>query len=223
MSTFILFHAAYTKHVSTAMVSRSVSVASDVPLFTHMSAYRLADKSLKILEHLARRGSVWPEACGAAIKDLRTQLTRNPSNKLRDTGADRPDRSSTSPYDNTTSVASPHVIARTLSQTTIPVLGEPSPERIVGVGTDVRPSNHPDTRIAANLDHMSVLADTGLNVQTSGDNLSIPPLGDMSHNGLALDQSFQFSGNDNQDPFAGFDIPFWLGQDQYAGMINEWS
>jgi len=27
----------------------------------------------------------------------------------------------------------------------------------------------------------------------------------------------------NADPFAGFDIPFWLGQDEYSGMVNEWN
>jgi hypothetical protein len=223
MSTFILFHAAHTKHVSTAMASRSVSVALDLAPSTHMPVYRLADKSLNILEHLARRGSVWPEACGAAIKDLQTQLTCNASNNLRDTGADRPDRSSISPYENTTSAASPHVIARTPSQATMPISGGLAPERIIAVGTNTRPSNPPDARTATNLDHTSVLADTSLNVQTNEDTLSIPPLGDFSHNSLALDQSFQLSSNDNEDPFAGFDIPFWLGQDQYAGMINEWS
>ena len=26
---------------------------------------------------------------------------------------------------------------------------------------------------------------------------------------------------DAMDPYAGFDIPFWLGQDQYWDMVNE--
>ncbi|OAG11281.1 uncharacterized protein CC84DRAFT_1079410 [Paraphaeosphaeria sporulosa] len=212
MSTFILFHAAYTKHVSTAMVSR------------------LADKSLRVLEHLARRGSVWPEACGAAIKDLQTRLTRNTSKRIWESGVIRPESSTPSPYDNATSVASPHVItSHTPTQTTIPTLSEPAQEHIVA---DATPTHRPGARVTAtgrisrgsyDLDNISVPADTGSYVQTSDNNPNIVPLGDFSQNGLTLDQSFPFSSNDDHDPFAGFDIPFWLGQDQYAGMINEWS
>jgi hypothetical protein len=29
------------------------------------------------------------------------------------------------------------------------------------------------------------------------------------------------SAGDTMDPYAGFDIPFWLGQDQYWDIINE--
>ncbi|KFY31346.1 hypothetical protein V493_01186 [Pseudogymnoascus sp. VKM F-4281 (FW-2241)] len=35
---------------------------------------RLVDRALKVLEHLALRGSVWPNACAIAIRDLRAQL-----------------------------------------------------------------------------------------------------------------------------------------------------
>lgn len=197
-----------------------------------MTSYRLADKSLRILEHLARRGSVWPEACGAAIKDLKTHLTRNTSTKIRDSGFDRPEKSTPSLCDNTTSAASPHVIAHTPSQTTMPTPGELAQENNLAVGTVTTHSHYPGAQSAAtgrtsresyNFDNMSVPADTGLNVQTTDNNPNITPLVDLSYNGLTLDQSFQFSSNDSQDPFAGFDIPFWLGQDQYAGMINEWS
>ncbi|KAL5442322.1 hypothetical protein PMIN05_004080 [Paraphaeosphaeria minitans] len=228
MSTFILFHAAYTKHVSTAMVSRSVNVSLNIVHPAHILVYRLADKSLRVLEHLARRGSVWPEACGAAIKDLQTQLTRNTSKKIRESGVTKPGGSMPSPCDKTTSAASPHVIAHTPSQTTTPILSEPAQERIF---IDATPAHLPGTRVTAtgrmpresyDLDNMSVPADTGPYVQTRDSNPMVP-LGDFSQNGLTLDQSFQFSSNDNHDPFAGFDIPFWLGQDQYAGMINEWS
>ena len=31
--------------------------------------------------------------------------------------------------------------------------------------------------------------------------------------------AYQF--NDMADPFQGFDIPFWLGQDNYAGWLGE--
>jgi hypothetical protein len=41
---------------------------------------------------------------------------------------------------------------------------------------------------------------------------------DQDINGL-----LSFSAESGVDPFAGFDIPFWLGQDEYAGLVNEWS
>lgn len=42
------------------------------PIF--LTAYRLVDRALEVLEHLKLRGSVWPNACAIAIRDLRAQL-----------------------------------------------------------------------------------------------------------------------------------------------------
>ena len=56
MSAFIVFSAA-----SEHQVPRKV-------------ALKLADKSVRILEHLALRGTGWPEACITAIQNLRSRL-----------------------------------------------------------------------------------------------------------------------------------------------------
>lgn len=42
------------------------------PIF--LTTYRLVDRALEVLEHLTLRGSVWPNACAIAIRDLRAQL-----------------------------------------------------------------------------------------------------------------------------------------------------
>lgn len=191
--------------------------------------YRLADKSLDILEHLARRGSVWPEACGAAIKDLQTQLTRKSSQMIGNGGIPRAERSIPSPYENAADT-SPHVVAHTPTQAPVSTLEEPAQE--YGIAHTI-PAHRSGARMATtrpasrepySFEHASVPVDTGFNVQTNDQNADIPPLGDLSHNDLMLDRSFQLSSyHDDQDHFAGFDIPFWLGQDQYSGMINEWS
>lgn len=38
------------------------------------TAMKLADRSLEVLEHLARRGTNWPEACSVAINNLTSKL-----------------------------------------------------------------------------------------------------------------------------------------------------
>lgn len=40
-------------------------------------AVRLSDRALEVLSHLTLRGSVWPNACAAAIRDLRAKLDTN--------------------------------------------------------------------------------------------------------------------------------------------------
>jgi hypothetical protein len=51
--------------------------------FARDTALRLADRSIQILQHLALRGTNWPEACIVAVQNLTTRLrdgsTRNPT------------------------------------------------------------------------------------------------------------------------------------------------
>ncbi|CAI6340693.1 unnamed protein product [Periconia digitata] len=206
MSTFILFHAAYAKHVSTAMVTR------------------LADKSLKVFEHLARRGSVWPDACGAAIRDLQSQLTRTKNNTANDADLNKNTPSTPSPHDRANSIPWPHVVGRTMSHTVVPT--PLAQEHNVLIGTDVADSVRTDTRSAGpEPESMNLFnpENTSMPVNTSFINPlndDVLPLGHFSHNELTFQQSF--SNNDDQTFFDGFDIPFWLGQEQYSGMMNEW-
>lgn len=167
------------------------------------------------MEHLARRGSVWPEACGAAIRDLQAQLTLNVSGKSTESHAAVREPSSPSPYNMTyphstqmpnathlSSDASPHVVARSLNQVTGHPHGTYRQEGLTACDTG-------DGSVA------------NLNVQFNSLNSSAPPVDDSSQVGSG--RGLEAWNGDEQDEFSGFDIPFWLGQDQYSGMVSEWS
>ncbi|RQM04953.1 hypothetical protein DH86_00003880, partial [Scytalidium sp. 3C] len=66
MSAFIMLYAANEDQVS------------------QDAATRLADKSLGILKNLDSRGTAWPRACAAAIRDLRGQLIEKKASKPPD-------------------------------------------------------------------------------------------------------------------------------------------
>lgn len=46
-----------------------------------LTVYRLADQSVDVLKHITLRGGVWPNACAASIRDLSRHLNK-PSKKL---------------------------------------------------------------------------------------------------------------------------------------------
>jgi hypothetical protein len=58
MSTFVVIFAATEKHLS------------------HKIAFGLADRSIEVLQHLALRGTSWPESCIVGIKNLVARLRR---------------------------------------------------------------------------------------------------------------------------------------------------
>ena len=60
-------------------------------------------------------------------------------------------------------------------------------------------------------------------VVESQPDFAVPQWCDYMQANLNFASTVPFGGDDGSDPFSGFDIPFWLGQDQYSGMINEWS
>ncbi|KAH8588339.1 fungal-specific transcription factor domain-containing protein [Bisporella sp. PMI_857] len=55
-------------------------------------AIRLADRALEVLKHLTLRGTIWPNACAVAIRDLRAQLInrRNRSRHTNDNSRSTP-------------------------------------------------------------------------------------------------------------------------------------
>ncbi|CAO2655831.1 Nn.00g046340.m01.CDS01 [Neocucurbitaria sp. VM-36] len=192
ISTFILFYAAHAKHISQNTVMR------------------LADRSLEILQHLSRRGSAWPEASAAAIRDLRARMinrdaaaqTQHQSgiNPTFTDGDDLPlshDFPKPSPHNASFPIEAP--IAR-------PVTGriEENMSPIIG------PTSAPgfdltfDNRAQNDLHRDPILFD----------------LGDYDWN-KAMDASASVGQNniDNSiDPFSGFDIPFWFEQGQHWDM-----
>ena len=248
MSTFILFHAANNQHASEATVSRYVAIHRSC-CFLHTHTFgRLAERSLDIFENLSRRGSVWPEACAAAIRDLRSQLMRKGNIGATDVGTKTVDKSKDSlrsqthlrassdrnvPYGR--SATSPHVISHPSEQPTpcLDLAGMRDPSTTSNM--DLTSSNQANVQFpwSAGLEHFPQQPEN-LDGSLGGPDLSDPSqsnnpnrsaihLQDFAQNGIGIDRHIPLPNDDGLDPFAGFDIPFWLGQDQYSGMVNEWS
>ncbi|KAF2004059.1 hypothetical protein P154DRAFT_459757 [Amniculicola lignicola CBS 123094] len=233
MSTFVLFHAAHSKHLSQATASR------------------LSDRSLEILKHLSDRGSVWPEACAAAIRDLKIHLLPKPTSPSTDIAA------------HLTTPGSQHSHRPSMSRqqpTQLPSIPFESSSSHIPDGLangTIAPESSSATQYAGQTygPHTSALTlnrtmgsrNTGLTGHSQPDRAPVSQSDNQSgyagHNTTNEhpDQSFEnFDWNlhlpapaglsedlplpgDGADLFSGFDIPFWIGQDQYSDMVNDWS
>ncbi|KAH7125226.1 fungal-specific transcription factor domain-containing protein [Dendryphion nanum] len=233
MSTFVLFHAANTKEV------------------TQHVASRLAVRSLEVLDHLSRRGSVWPSACATAIRDLRNQMMKSAQNP---TGNINPKSSMSTldgmehqaPISNITqpepngsesvadSSTSPHVIEHRFDRSaaaTAPSLNSNMPRtaqssvnshsKDLGVRGIVN-SKEPILSESPNGSGPSLHPHNTVTLDQSETNAEAAQWNDFMRTGATFDQSMTLGGGEGLDPFSGFDIPFWLGQDQYWGMVNDW-
>ena len=120
-----------------------------------MTFCRLTDQAIEILKHLAARGSIWPSACAAAVRDLSSRLTQ-------------PAESSN---------------------------GAATAAAMNGAGpSDLSSLSH----LGYNNDE-TVLQPGGLNALA---NIPLPMPWTTTH----------VSGNLSNNPFEGYDIPFWMGK-----------
>lgn len=145
----------------------------------------MADRSLEILYHLSRRGSAWPDASITAIQDLKARLLDGKSAKPTQTQGEESERLNEGGHDFASGL---HPVDTSYStrQTLTSVTNFYTP-----VGTD-----------SQNIDVDPRMANTA---DIEWDNL-------MANN-IFVDQCVE--GYDNLDLFSGFDIPFWLEQNQY--------
>lgn len=60
-------------------------------------------------------------------------------------------------------------------------------------------------------------------LRTSEATSGFPPWEDYTQGNIGFGGILPLPEADGLDPFSGFDIPFLLGQDQYSGMVNEWT
>lgn len=156
-------------------------------------ARHLADNSVEILRHLALRGSVWPNVCAVAINDLFLRL-------LLDSTVNTPQ----SPSTDTNRVAQPR--------------DNHPPQNADSDILHQNMTNHHDNSQLSNgvvttneqenlLNHaMNV---TGPSILTSDQQLPIPWLS-------GADAAAATSNN----IFEQFDIPFWMGDDQYSSLLD---
>lgn len=183
------------------------------------------------------------------IRDLRAQLMQKANNASADAGSNRaemsnrPSDSSAFPHSgfhpNTPAVismrSSPHVISQSPGQTLPHSEGGSTQKPNTAPSVDVTCSDQANVQFhwTAGLEHFSQqpqnvevgLGAPGitLSLQPSEPYLGTLPLSDLTQSGLGLGQDIPLQNDDCLDPFAAFDIPFWLGQDKYAGMVDEWS
>lgn len=208
--------------------------------------HRLADKALDILHHLARRGSVWPEASATAVRELRDRITQRAS---RHSGPDPPSVASyeTNARPDRVSVpaapSQPHCASNSGLE---PIRTEHSNEQHRSTSSMGLPQEHGDscaTHSAARgltpFTNASMQAsgvpsavdnEPGYNATTfapnSNTNTPVFDFGSSDWSGfLQTSDTFEASAQlpqvDNMDPYIGFDIPFWLGQDQYWDMLHD--
>lgn len=204
--------------------------------------HRLADKALDVLHHLARRGSVWPEASATAVRGLRDRITRRPARppgsndppKERETRTERaPGGPAVSRHYTSSSGLAPQPTepaaeaGRTTSSTGL--LKEatdaygaqstagglnPHDDRFLQTMNAVpAPENVQSFNIASTMSHQSMsggVFDFGNSEWT-----------DVMQASDAFDSSIALQQADSVDPYIGFDIPFWLGQDQYQEMLQD--
>jgi len=156
-------------------------------------ARRLADDSVEILRHLALRGSVWPNVCAVAINDLFLRL-------LLDSTVTTPqsptiDTNHSDEGHNLVSSQTPgsNLLYRSVSN--LQNNGRPSAEsRTFGVGNDF-----PDPTMS-----MTESIPPALDPQ-----LPIPWLSGTDAAATTTDNIFE-----------QFDIPFWMGDDQYTSLLD---
>lgn len=197
---------------------------------------RLAEQSMDVLKYLALRGSAWPNACAAAISDLRKHLHK-PHEKRRSGPAaayqsetratasqppeqDGQDRDIRHRHDMAgirVSEAPGHAPTPSLSS---------AEQHYQGSAHTMGPAlNNPDT-FNAPYAPMQVpytpLTSTHVMTHYDGYDNGIP-ISDTSVDGLYYgdvatnDTLFDIN---NMELFEGFDIPFWLDDDQYSSFLG---
>ncbi|OAL06411.1 hypothetical protein IQ06DRAFT_78932 [Phaeosphaeriaceae sp. SRC1lsM3a] len=190
ISTFILFYAANNNHLLQETVAR------------------LADRSLCVLQHLARRGSAWPEASATAIRDLRARMAKSSHARLPSQQENNRRESVQQNHGAavTTSTASTaQNVSRANNDAEYGLLGIEQPDGV-----------------------SSIVADENVHSeQQSVPNITLAT-GPASSNDVF--SGYQLPGEERDiinfdalDPFSGFDIPFWLEQDQNWDIFQDFS
>lgn len=210
---------------------------------TWLIVYRLADKALDVFHHLSRRGSVWAEASATAVRELRDRITRRPTryHEVNSTSSEvdgrtgrvtEPNISAPHHYTSSSGITPqpseiPGDPGRTTSSTGLPhdsiesfvtqsVVSGPS-------GASNRPSQatHPASLLESARPLNAVPALPYQNTNTPVFDFGNSEWNEFLHASETLDPSIPLSQGDGMDPYIGFDIPFWLGQDQYQDMLHD--
>ncbi|KAF2830534.1 hypothetical protein CC86DRAFT_162661 [Ophiobolus disseminans] len=209
ISTFILFYAASNDQLSPKVV------------------IRLAERSLQVLQHLARRGSAWPEASAAAIRDLRSRMIERQDNTLPT--VHEPIASSVG-LSGSLNHSHQNAHGGTTDTATLAPESPPHTESIADYG--LSGTGH---TIDQTLDGVASTGGDVLSWQSQSEDIAA-----QRHRNNTLDvdltafnsvlqgdqpfhQGFGTGNVDALDPFSGFDIPFWFEQDQHWDVFQDFN
>lgn len=186
-----------------------------------LTVVRLAEQSIAVLQHLARRGSAWPEASAAAIRDLRSRMMRRPVDNAKkgqsDTAENIAQRQRRTSPDSI--AAAPHYTAP-MAEAPIVALGDPG----YGLAVIEQPEQgYPFGPLRAAGDMQ--LHGSSLDDLRQQDSLYVSEDATFSR---FLDSHLESRGDntgylDLLDPFSGFDIPFWFEQDQHWDVFQDYN
>lgn len=192
------------------------------------------------MHHLARRGSVWPEASATAVRELRDRITRRPirhpgsnvsSKEMEARTSQAPDGPAMSRHYTSSSGLTPQPTEpaaesdRTSSSTGLSQKAtnsygiQPAAGGLNGQDNDFRqgvnlitvPENAQSFDVGSAMPHQAMntpVFDFGNSEWT-----------DFMQASDTFDSSMPIPQADSMDPYIGFDIPFWFGQDQYQDML----
>lgn len=205
----------------------------------------MADKALVVLCHLSRRGSVWPDASAAAVRELRDRITQRPSRSAETTQPSLTSSETNMSYDRSFEQGSMSPRYRSSSGVNVsteePFI-EPHPTiSSTGLLQDLAGSHTVQSAAGRSsgpnigLSQASGAPQQAENIQLFNNGLSIPynnmntPVFDFGSSEWSdfiqanenLDTSTTLLQADGIDQYIGFDIPFWLGQDQSWDMMHD--
>lgn len=222
---------------------------------------RSTERSLAILDKLASRGSIWPEACAVAIRDLRSSLTRDrtssqhmhglqaqsltKANRTQQSSQEIHLRASSSPSTIMGRSAATH--SRSTAHNERPASSgplNPRDDRIPAtpartyrqspsngrrllyghmiLETDKVAAAVPDQGWSPNSFELATSVRPLLQHSTDYDitaNMPVESWSSMQQNYFPINMLQPYP--DVSDPFSGFDIPFWMDQDNCATLMRE--
>jgi hypothetical protein len=206
---------------------------------------RLADQSVDVLKHITLRGGVWPNACAASIRDLSRHLNK-PSKKLNKSPEADPGRLqlpsarfattshnlATEPIDGLSTLAGAAEVHATFDSQNHPRAlaytqaynnqsqGEANAPAYMPTPNSAFATQASDEAFTANVG--SGFPPTATQPSHGGYNPDFPSapfFGQGSQPAASWPSDSLFDLN-NVELFAGFDIPFWLDDEQYVPFLD---